>query len=377
QLMRAGYEASLAAGGLEALAMLRQAADDEHPFEVVLVDDQMQDMNGAQLGERINEDAQLSRSRIVMLTSLDRQGDIKRYAELGFAGYLTKPVRGRELFDCLDRVLSHEAKEWHLRSQPIVTRGALSGARSAQRYECRVLLVEDNAVNQKVAVRFLERMGCSVCVADNGVEGLRAFAAENFDLVLMDLQMPVMDGLTATQRMRELETDGRRRTPIIALTANAMTGQLERCLESGMDGYLAKPLDVRRLQETLDSYGFGASDSTARVALRKSASAPVNLARIREITGGDADFACELADTFSASGYQTCAEMRAALAAGDRIALGGAADKVKGASANVHADALRTLALALEAQASSLDKPRLTQLVEDVAAAFQHTAHLL
>ncbi|MDY0066705.1 MAG: response regulator [Steroidobacteraceae bacterium] len=377
QLMRAGYEASLAAGGLEALAMLRQAADDEHPFEVVLVDDQMQDMNGAQLGERINEDAQLSRSRIVMLTSLDRQGDIKRYAELGFAGYLTKPVRGRELFDCLDRVLSHEAKEWHLRSQPIVTRGALSGARSAQRYECRVLLVEDNAVNQKVAVRFLERMGCSVCVADNGVEGLRAFAAENFDLVLMDLQMPVMDGLTATQRMRELETDGRRRTPIIALTANAMTGQLERCLESGMDGYLAKPLDVRRLQETLDSYGFGASDSTARVALRKSASAPVNLARIREITGGDADFACELADTFIASGEQICAEMRAALAASDRTALGRAAHKLKGASANVHADALRTLALALETQASSLDKPRLTQLVEDVAAAFQHTAHFL
>src|SRR5690606_21563439 len=188
QLMRAGYEASLAAGGPEALAMLRQAADDEHPFEAVVVDDQMQDMNGAQLGERLNEAPQHSRPRIVMLTSLDRQGDIKRYAELGFAGYLTKPVRGRELFDCLDRVLSHEAKEWHLRSQPIVTRGALSGARSAQRYECRVLLVEDNAVNQKVAVRFLERMGCSVCVADNGVEGLRAFAAENFDLVLMDLQ---------------------------------------------------------------------------------------------------------------------------------------------------------------------------------------------
>ena len=377
QLMHAGFEVSLASGGVEALAILRQAAADDHPFDVVLADHHMHDMDGAQLGERINADAQLSSARIVMLTSLDRHGDLQRFASLGFAGYLTKPVRARELFACLDRVLACDSKQWHMQSQPIVTRSSLLGADGARRYDCSVLLVEDNAVNQKVAVRFLERMGCRVRVADNGAEAVRAWSEAAFDIVLMDLQMPVMDGITATRRIRELEA-GRRPTPIVALTANAMAGQLERCMEAGMNGLLTKPIEIARLHETLQRHGLerGRPEKAGEAPVGEPA-APIDLARLDEITQGDTEFTHELATTFLGSGEQVLQEIRAAFAAFDRPGLSRAAHKLKGASANVHADALRELSYALETQAAGLDQPRLKELIERLTTEFGHAAQFL
>lgn len=383
QLMHAGYEVSLASRAGEALQMLRQALGDNHPFEVVLADYQMQDMDGASLGERINADPYLSRARVVILTSMDRHGDIRRFASLGFAGYLTKPVRARELFECMDRVLSRDSRDWHLQSQPIVTRGTLVNNEKVRRYNGHVLLVEDNPVNQKVAVRFLERMGCTVRVADNGAEGVKAYQQAQFDLVLMDLQMPVMDGLTATGRIREIEAGGHA-TPIVALTANVMSGQLERCMAAGMNGFLTKPLDVVRLHETLDRYGLGtagAAESTAAVTTRSASASdpdvPIHLARLHELTEGDAEFTHELAVTFVASGQQVLQEVSDALSAFDRNALARAAHKLKGASANIHAEPLRELAQSLETQAVSLDQPRLKDLVGRLQLEFERAARFL
>ncbi len=377
QLMHAGYEVSLASSGTEALALLRQALVDEHPFEVVLVDYRMDDMDGAMLGERINADPQTARARVVMLTSVDQWGDARRFASLGFAAYLTKPARAKELLECLDRVLSCEAKQWHLQSQPIVTRGTLSSGDLSRRYRGRVLLVEDNPVNQKVAVRLLERMGCSVRVADNGAEGVKAFAEGSFDLVLMDLQMPVMDGLTATRQIRERRGAGST-TPIVALTANAMTGQLERCLEAGMNAFLTKPIDVARLRETLERHGLGLQDNSSTSAVQNShTGVPIDLGRLNELTAGDAEFAYELASTFVASGEQVLGEIDSAVAAFDRPALSRAAHKLKGASANIHADPLCALALALETQAPRLDQPRLKELIEELREEFERAAEFL
>jgi two-component system, sensor histidine kinase and response regulator len=313
----------------------------------------------------------------VILTSLDRHGDIRRFASLGFAGYLTKPVRARELFECLDRVLAREAKEWHLQSQPMITRGALVSEEGARRYEGLVLLVEDNPVNQKVAVRFLERMGCKVRVADNGAEGVKVYQESRFDLVLMDLQMPVMDGLTATRRIREIEAITGHTTPIVALTANAMAGQLERCMEAGMNGFLTKPLEIERLHETLELYGLAARASETLAAATVDPAAPVNLARLNEITDGDQEFAFELASTFISSGEQVLEEIQVALQAFDRNALSRAAHKLKGASANIHAESLRELAYALEAQAGSVDQPRLKELVGQLREGFEIAAEFL
>jgi CheY-like chemotaxis protein len=374
QLMHAGYEVSLASGGHEALAMLRQATLDTHPFEVVLADYKMRDMDGALLGEHINADPQLSRARIVMLTSMDRHGDIPRFASLGFAAYLTKPIKAGELFECMDRVLSRDAKDWHMQSQPIVTRGTLSSSQQP-RFGGHVLLVEDNAVNQKVAVRFLERMGCTVRVADNGAEGVKAYNEAVYAIVLMDLQMPVMDGLTATGRIRELET-GARRTPIVALTANAMSGQLDRCLQAGMDGFLTKPLEISRLQETLERFGLG-RPTPVSVSPSELGPAAVDLQRLREITEGDAEFALELATTFIDSGRQVMQEVHTAMAIFDRALLCRAAHKLKGASANIHAEPLAQLAYTLENQGANLDQPRLKELVERLDHEFERAAAFL
>ena len=377
QLMHAGFEVSLASTGNEALHIMRQAAQDRHPFEVVLADYKMHDMDGATLGQQIIADDSLSQARVVVLTSLDRHGDLRRFASLGFAGYLTKPIRARELFDCMDRVLSRDAREWHLQSQPIVTRGSLS--EGARRYEGQVLLVEDNPVNQKVAVRFLERMGCKVRVADNGAEGVKAWQDGTFDIVLMDLQMPVMDGLTATRRIRELEAaTGRKFTPIIALTANAMAGQLERCMEAGMNAFLTKPLEIAKLHEALDRFGLGevpAPVTTATIAGNEPV--PVELARLHELTEGDPEFAHELAVTFISSGQQVLDEIHAALSSFDRPALARLGHKLKGACANIYAEPLRLLAYELETSGGSFDQPRLKDLIAHLDLEFQRAAVFL
>jgi len=256
RLAHAGYDVALASSGREALVTMRLALAASRGFDLVLSDFQMPDMDGAMLGERINADPALSHSRVVLLTSVDRQGDLSRFASMGFAGYLTKPIRARELLACLEKVLEHEAQAWHSQTHPIVTANCVPRRAAAKPYSGKVLLVEDNVVNQKVGRRFLERLGCEVVLAENGVQALEAWKREEFRLVLMDVQMPEMDGYTATRTIRDLEK-GRMRTPIVALTANAMTGQLERCLQCGMDGLLTKPLDPERLEEVLDRFGLG------------------------------------------------------------------------------------------------------------------------
>ena len=144
----------------------------------------------------------------------------------------------------------------------MITRNTLTQSAAQQRFGGHVLLVEDNVVNQKVAVRFLERLGCSVQVANNGAEGVEAVRSRRYSIVLMDLQMPVMDGITATRKIRELDTNSD--IPIIALTANAMSGDRERCEAAGMDGYLTKPLEVDRLRAVLTKFGMAKEDGASR-----------------------------------------------------------------------------------------------------------------
>jgi len=290
-----------------------------------------------------------------MLTTMDRPADVQRFTSLGFAGSIAKPVRIRELLRCLDRVLAPDSQAWHSRSQPLEA----AVITTTQRFAADVLLVEDNAVNQKVAKRFLERLGCTVTLVGNGAEAIEAFKARVYDLIFMDLQMPLMDGFTATRHIRDHEAF-RTRTPIIALTANAMVGQHERCLAGGMDGFLTKPLDPERLREVLARY---LGDDAATVAqlleqegsLHGSGALPVDLRRFDQVTGGDPAFAQELIDAFVTSSSEIQSELQAALATEDRKALERLAHKLKGAAANIHAPLLRTHAEELETCASTMD----------------------
>lgn len=378
QMVQAGYEVETAADPYLAEQLLRGASA---PFDAVLLDLQMPGMDGAMLGERIMKAPDITPTRLILLTSLDRPGDILRFAEIGFSAYLTKPVRTAELLDCLSRAMSQEPHVWHMRSQPIITRGSLVAGEQKKLYQGHVLLVEDNVVNQRVASKYLERLGCDVRVVSDGKQALQAFSHAAFDFILMDMQMPVMDGLEATRQIRALESRNARfgRTPIVALTADAMMGTLERCLAAGMDDYLTKPLDIARLQAVLGQFlapvktTVTATAASAQDLGTQDLEVQEILARLASIAGDDdPGFIAELVDTYVSSCEPVLAEMRRAGSANDCARLAAAAHKFRGASVNLRIDRLAVLALQIElaARAEECGNGKGLHEVERLAAEF-------
>jgi signal transduction histidine kinase/CheY-like chemotaxis protein len=249
-LKRWNMKATSAEGGEAALGQLSAAQEAGEPFGLILMDMHMPGMDGFQLTERIRQGPHPSTVTIMMLTSAGHRGDAARCQELGIAAYLLKPIRQSELREAIARVLG--AREQH-GAIPLITRYSLQDAREPSA-SLHVLLAEDNRVNQRLATRLLEKRGHSVVVAADGREALAAIEKEGFDLVLMDLQMPEMDGFEATVAIREKEKAGGARLPIVALTAHAMKGDREKCLAAGMDGYLTKPIRTPELDEILKKY---------------------------------------------------------------------------------------------------------------------------
>jgi PAS domain S-box-containing protein len=236
--------------GAEALAQLSAARQAGEPFGLILTDMHMPNMDGFALVEQIRERPEISAATIMMLTSAGHRGDAARCQELGIAAYLLKPIRQSELREAIARVLGAKEQKG---AMPLITRFSVQDAAEPGAF-LRVLLAEDNAVNQRLAVRLLEKRGHSVVVANNGLEAVQALEKESFDLVFMDVQMPEMDGLEATAAIREKEKSSGQRQPIIALTAHAMKGDREKCIAGGMDGYLTKPIRPQELDEILEQY---------------------------------------------------------------------------------------------------------------------------
>ncbi len=210
----------------------------------------MPTMDGFSLVEQIRQSPELCTTTIMMLTSAGHRGDAERCRKLGIAAYLLKPVRQSELRDAIIKALGAPVGA---ASGPMLTSYALRDARDPLE-TLDVLVAEDNAVNQRLAVRLLEKRGHRVVVAVNGCEALEALEKTDFDLVLMDVQMPEMDGLDATAIIRSREISTGKHTPIIALTAHALKRDEERCLAAGMDGYLTKPIRPEKLDEFLQKY---------------------------------------------------------------------------------------------------------------------------
>jgi CheY-like chemotaxis protein/anti-sigma regulatory factor (Ser/Thr protein kinase) len=238
--------------GPEALQRLEQAAAAGHPFRLVLLDEQMPAMDGFQVAERILSEPEARRTpmnappAIVMLSSSDRSGNPARCRALGIKTYLTKPLKPADLKRTICRALWREHEE-RAPGQPENESPQVSAG-------LRLLVAEDNAVNQRVAVAILERLGHRVTVSGNGREALEQWRAGAFDLVLMDVQMPEMDGFEATQRIRQEEAARGTHTPILAMTAHAMSGDRQRCIDAGMDDYIAKPVSRRALLQALAEY---------------------------------------------------------------------------------------------------------------------------
>jgi len=237
--------------GEEALARLAEAREAGETFTLVLTDVNMPEMDGFDLVERIRQNQELGTVTIMMLTSSGQRGDAARCRELGISAYLTKPIRPSELREAIVRLLAVPNRESY--SLPL-TRHSIREAPRLATVRLRVLLAEDNAVNQRLAIRLIEKQGHQVVVVNDGLEALEVLEHENFDLVLMDVQMPRMDGLEATAAIRRREKERGGHMSIVAMTAHAMKGDRERCLAAGMDGYLAKPLRVQELYELFGSY---------------------------------------------------------------------------------------------------------------------------
>jgi two-component system sensor histidine kinase/response regulator len=237
---------TLTAGGPEALTLLERANTRGTPFALILLDAQMPGMDGFSVAERIKQDARLAKSVVIMLTSAGLRGDAARCRELGIKAYLTKPIKRSDLLQAVKVVLGSQGVTEE--NPSIVTIHSLRETRG----RLRILLVEDNRVNQAVATQFLVKRGHEVAVAGNGKEALEALKQQTPDVILMDVQMPEMDGLQATAAIRQDELKSGKHIPIIAMTAHAMSGDKERCLEAGMDGYVSKPLRVDDLFSAIE-----------------------------------------------------------------------------------------------------------------------------
>jgi two-component system, sensor histidine kinase and response regulator len=241
---------TLVEGGEQALVDLAAAWEAGEPYGLILLDMHMPGMDGFQFVERLRKRPELSTATIMMLTSAGHRGDAESCKALGISAYLLKPIRQSELREAIARVMGAKEQQGAI---PLITRYSLYDARDPETV-LHVLLVEDNPVNQRLATRMLEKRGHRVVLAGNGREALEALEKGSFYLVLMDVQMPEMDGFQATAAIREKEKRGNTHLPVIALTAHAMKGDREKCLAGGMDGYLTKPIRPQELDGILESY---------------------------------------------------------------------------------------------------------------------------
>jgi signal transduction histidine kinase/DNA-binding response OmpR family regulator len=256
QVVQWGLRNGSVASGTEALAALRTAQVSGDPYQIAILDYQMPEMDGEILGQAIKADPALRETVLVLLTSVSQRMNTQRLTAAGFAAVLVKPVRTLQLMNALATVWGSQASNGTSVGVKAPTLGGphtptlASALEAGQPMRARVLLAEDNIVNQKLAVRMLEKLGCRVDVAADGQEVLEMLGLLRYDVVFMDCEMPELDGYAATQEIRRREGTGRR-TPIIAMTAHAMAGAREKCLGAGMDDYISKPVQMASLQEAL------------------------------------------------------------------------------------------------------------------------------
>ena len=380
QLKQCGCRVSSAASADEAWTLMHAAVGAGAAVQVALVDHQMPGRDGADFGRQVMTDDTLKAARLVLLTSSGKTGEGRFFAEAGFAAYLLKPIAQRDLVDCLLMTATASALAWHSQTQPIITATELLHRRQRERRQ--ILVAEDNVVNQKVVEAILAKMGFRVVIVENGRAAVNAWAEQMFDLILMDCQMPELDGYQATAEIRRRES-GQKRIPIIALTAHAMVGSDVTCKAAGMDHHLTKPIDRKLLAAALlrflpDDGAGSAPAAGALVAQVPRAAAqpvsapaardapPLDLAVLRTLTDGDAEFGRELIQLFVSSADETLRQIGAGLAAGDASAIARSAHSLKGASVNVGALATYGFAESLEAAALGEDRSPMHGLAEQL-----------
>jgi len=332
-LEAAGCTAAAVPAAAEALAACRAARSAGQPYDLALIDRNMPELDGEELGRLIRDDPELAGLRLVMLTSAAMRGDAERIRQIGFDAYLTKPIKGELLYRCLAALRAGEAAP--AGDQPLITRHVLEAATG----RTRILLVEDNAINQKVALQMLARLRLRAAVAGDGQQALAALAREPYDLVLMDCQMPVLDGFEATRRIRRGEAGaGAAGVRIVAMTANAYAEDREKCLAAGMDDYLAKPMTLEDLKTVIGRW-LPDWQPQAPVPAAVTTASLIDDQALLANCAGDPGLAREIVASVLVDLPSCLDELRAAIARGDGASAGRAAHTMKGLARQVGAAA--------------------------------------
>ena len=373
QLAPWGIDDGLASDGPEALRTLRDASARGEPYDVALLDMEMPGMDGVELAKKIKADPAISSICLVLLTSVGRRGDAEVARQAGIDAYLTKPVRQSELHGAMAAVVGgREVASYGTSS--LVTRHTLREERVASK--ARVLVAEDNQVNQKVAVKMLEKLGYRADVAGNGLEVVEALERIPYAVVLMDVQMPEMDGLEATREIRKRE-DGGRKTRIIAMTAGAMREDREMALEAGMDDYVSKPVKPEELEAVLERWLSSEErepEATGR-SLNDEAAAPEDPLD-RAVVGnllelGGREMLSELVEMFFGDMTFGLSNLKVAAREGDATSVERIAHTLKGGSGNMGATRMAAVCAELEDAGASGDLASVPALIERLEAEFE------
>ena len=346
-----GCEFEEAEDAESALLKLRAAQTSKRPFDLALLDMHMPGMDGEELGRQIKADPAVAKLPLVMLTSLCERGHLERLKQIGFAGFLTKPIKQAQLYQCLALVLGHPEAAAEAQSARFIAGHALPKMRK----RARILLAEDNITNQKVALAILEKLGYRADAVANGREVLRSLETLPYSLVLMDCQMPEMDGYEATRLIRDPSSRVRSHDiPVIAMTAYAMQGDREKCLQVGMNDYISKPVQPKELAEALERW-LSANELTKAHAASARKETPVSAAAtvfdekdLLDRMMGDESMARSISQSFVREAAQHIAGLTKALGASDVATATRHAHSLKGSSANLGAPQLREISAEIE-----------------------------
>jgi PAS domain S-box-containing protein len=378
-----GCYAEAVEGGAKALQVLKRAVHKEKLFDLVLLDMQMPQMDGEQTLRAIKTDPELKDVLVIILTSIGISGDVARLEALGCAGYLTKPVKQSQLFDTILTVLSRQKAQAKEKPISIVTRHTVEEQKSRR---VHILLAEDNPMNQKLAVTLLKKAGYSVDAVEDGRMVMEAVKRRAYDLILMDVQMPEMNGFDATQAIRAKEGEAKH-TPIIAMTAHAMRGDRERCLQASMDDYISKPIEPQELLDVIEKWTKSQgkekdlSPFTLHLSPQKSEPAlsehiepiePIDLESTLRRFDGDKDFFREMLQEFLSYAPKQLEKLAEAIKMGDAKVVETEAHSLKGAAGNLGAKPMADLALQLELLGRKGDLAVAEEIVCNLRTAFEH-----
>jgi len=331
------------ADGEGALVKMKKAFESGKPYRLLLVDMQMPGMGGFEVTKKVKESAYGTDIQIIVLTSVGQKGDAARCKALGISGYLVKPVKQSELLDAIVMAIGQRTGE----KIPVITRHTIQEARR----RLNLLLAEDNLVNQEVAVRMLEKRGHRVVVAPNGKKAMEALDKESFDLILMDVQMPEMDGIAATRKIRNSKFEIRN-LPIVAMTAHALRGDRERCLAAGMDDYISKPIKAEELFRVIEKLADGSQDKENEEffpsSIESTAKDVFDLSKALEVMVGDTELFQEIANLFIGNLPHNIAQIREGITKSDANAVERAAHGLKGSISNFGAKRAFEAAYGLE-----------------------------